>query len=74
MKRRMFIVGSATAMGGLLLGYQAWIDSFETEAAALVTRSGESLLAGWVKSRLTTRSPSTCRTSTWGRASTRRWR
>ena len=49
MKRRMFIVGSATAMGGLLLGYQAWIDSFETEAAALVTRSGESLLAGWVK-------------------------
>jgi isoquinoline 1-oxidoreductase subunit beta len=49
MKRRTFLIGSAAAVGGLALGYRAWSNAFEAQAAALVTREGESLLGGWVK-------------------------
>lgn len=49
MKRRTFLVGSVAAVGGLALGYRAWTNAFEAQAAALVTRDGESLLGGWVK-------------------------
>lgn len=49
MKRRNFLIGTAVAAGGLVLGYRVWTDSFEAQAAALVTRDGGSLLGGWVK-------------------------
>jgi len=49
MRRRTFLIGSAAALGGLALGYRAWTNAFEAQAAALVTRDGESLLGGWVK-------------------------
>ncbi len=49
MKRRTFLIGSAAAAGGLALGYRAWSNAFEAQAAALVTRDGESLLGGWIK-------------------------
>jgi isoquinoline 1-oxidoreductase beta subunit len=49
MKRRTFLIGSAAAVGGLALGYRAWSNAFEAQAAALVTREGESLLGGWVR-------------------------
>jgi isoquinoline 1-oxidoreductase beta subunit len=49
MKRRNFLIGTAVAAGGLALGYRAWTDSFEAQAAALVTHDGGSLLGGWVK-------------------------
>ncbi len=49
MKRRTFLVGSVAAVGGLALGYRAWTNTFEAQAAHLVTRDGETLLGGWVK-------------------------
>ena len=49
MKRRNFLIGTAIAGGGLVVGYRAWVQSFEAHAAALVTRPGESLIGGWVK-------------------------
>jgi isoquinoline 1-oxidoreductase beta subunit len=49
MKRRTFLIGSIAAAGGLALGYRAWSGAFDRQAAALVTRDGESLLGGWIK-------------------------
>jgi isoquinoline 1-oxidoreductase beta subunit len=49
MKRRTFLIGSIAAVGGLALGYRAWSSSFDRQAAALVTRNGDSLLGGWIK-------------------------
>ena len=49
MQRRTFLIGSVAAVGGLALGYRAWVNAFDTRAAALVTRDGESLLGGWIK-------------------------
>ena len=72
MKRRTFLIGSAAAVGGLALGYRLWTDAFEAQAAALVTRDGESLLGGWIKIAPTTRSRSTFPMSTWARACTPR--
>ena len=49
MKRRNFLIGTAVAAGGLAIGYRVWTNSFEAQAAALVTGDGGSLLGGWVK-------------------------
>jgi isoquinoline 1-oxidoreductase subunit beta len=49
MRRRTFLIGSIAAAGGLALGYRAWSNAFEAQAAALVARDGESLLGGWIK-------------------------
>jgi isoquinoline 1-oxidoreductase beta subunit len=49
MKRRVFLIGSVAAAGGLVLGYRAWSGSFERHATSLVAREGESLLCGWIK-------------------------
>ncbi|MBX9591585.1 MAG: molybdopterin-dependent oxidoreductase [Hyphomonadaceae bacterium] len=49
MRRRTFLVGSVAAVGGLALGYRAWTNAFEAQAAQLVARNGETLLGGWVK-------------------------
>jgi isoquinoline 1-oxidoreductase subunit beta len=49
MNRRLFLIGSAAAAGGLVLGYRAWTNSFAAQAAHLVARGGESLIGGWVK-------------------------
>ena len=49
MKRRTFLIGSVAAVGGLALGYRAWINAFGAQATALVARDGESLLGGWIK-------------------------
>ena len=37
MKRRNFLIGTAVAAGGLAIGYRVWTNSFEAQAAALVT-------------------------------------
>lgn len=49
MKRRNLLIGAAVVGGGLVVGYRAWTNSFAAQAAALVTRAGESLIGGWVK-------------------------
>jgi isoquinoline 1-oxidoreductase subunit beta len=49
MRRRAFLIGSAAAAGGLVLGYRAWANSYDHAAAAQVQGDGEHLLAGWVK-------------------------
>jgi isoquinoline 1-oxidoreductase beta subunit len=49
MRRRSFLIGSAAIVGGLAVGYRAWSRSFEREAAELVSRDGEHLLAGWIR-------------------------
>ena len=49
MRRRTFLIGSAAAAGGLVLGYRAWAASYDRAAASQVQGEGEHLLAGWVK-------------------------
>ena len=50
MKRRTFLLGAAAVgAGGLVLGYRAWSDRFEAQAAELTTGDGGTLIAGWVK-------------------------
>jgi isoquinoline 1-oxidoreductase beta subunit len=49
MKRRTFLIGSAAAAGGLVLGYRAWSNAFDSQATALVARERETLLGGWIK-------------------------
>ena len=49
MNRRTFLIGSVAAAGGLALGYRAWSNAFEAQAAALVASDGGSLLGGWIK-------------------------
>jgi isoquinoline 1-oxidoreductase subunit beta len=49
MHRRTFLIGSAAAVGGLALGYRAWVNAIDAQAAALATHDGDSLLGGWIK-------------------------
>ena len=50
MKRRTFIaIVGAAATGGLVLGYRAWSDRYESRARALTTGADETLICGWVK-------------------------
>ena len=49
MRRRTFLLGSAAAAGGLVLGYRAWAASYDRMAESQVQGEGEHLLAGWVK-------------------------
>jgi isoquinoline 1-oxidoreductase beta subunit len=49
MRRRTFLLGSAAATGGLIIGYHAWSASFERAAAGHVGSGDGSLIAGWVK-------------------------
>jgi isoquinoline 1-oxidoreductase beta subunit len=50
MKRRTFLLGAAAlGTGGLVLGYRAWTDRFEAQAAALTANDGGKLIGGWVK-------------------------
>ena len=55
MRRRTFLLGTAAAAGGLVIGYRAWTASFDRAAANEVQGAGEHLLAGWVKIGRTTR-------------------
>ena len=50
MRRRTFLIGSAAAAGGLVLGYRAWAASFDQgRGKRRFEGDGEHLLAGWVK-------------------------
>ncbi|WP_119419556.1 xanthine dehydrogenase family protein molybdopterin-binding subunit [Desertibaculum subflavum] len=50
MKRRTFLLGAAAiGTGGLVLGYRAWSDRFEAQAAQLTAGDGGKLIAGWVR-------------------------
>ncbi len=49
MKRRTFLIGAAAALGGMVVGYRFYANSFEEHAKKLVAGKGETLLGGWIK-------------------------
>jgi isoquinoline 1-oxidoreductase subunit beta len=48
-RRRFFLLGGAAIVGGLVVGYRVRAERFEQQSRALVERTNETLLGGWVK-------------------------
>jgi isoquinoline 1-oxidoreductase subunit beta len=49
MKRRMFLIGGATAAGALVVGYSLWPSGRLGRANLMAAKSGERFLANWIK-------------------------